>query len=64
MEKDSRILLCSDGLSNMVDDEDLAGILSEEGTEEDQVDRCIEEALFYGGADNIAVLIARQDDGR
>ena len=64
MEKDSRILLCSDGLSNMVDDEDLTEILSGGGTEEDQVEKCIEEALFYGGADNIAVLIARQDDGR
>ena len=64
MEKDSRILLCSDGLSNMVDDEDLTDILAQEASEEELVENCIEEALFYGGTDNIAVIIARQDDGR
>ncbi len=64
MDKGSRILLCSDGLSNMVDDEDLTDILSQDISEEGLVERCIEEALFYGGTDNIAVVIARQDDGR
>ena len=64
MEKDSKILLCSDGLSNMVDNEDLADILAGPGTEEELAEKCVEEALFYGGLDNIAVVIARQDDGR
>lgn len=64
MEKGSRILLCSDGLSNMVDDEDLSEILSKEDSEEELAGRCIDEALFYGGVDNIAVVIARRDDGR
>ena len=64
MDRDSRLLLCSDGLCNMVDDDDLSDILAMDGPEEELVDRCIQEALFYGGTDNIAVVIARQDDGR
>ena len=53
MKENSRILLCSDGLSNMVDDEKLEEILSGEGTEEELAEKCIEEDLFYGGLDNI-----------
>jgi len=64
MEEGSLVLLCSDGLTNMVDDEDLAGILSLPVPEEELAGKCIEEALFYGGADNIAVVIARLEDGR
>ena len=59
-----RWLLCSDGLSNMVDDEKLEEILSGEGTEEELAEKCIEEALFYGGLDNIAVVIAQNRNGR
>lgn len=53
-----------DGLSNMVDDEKLEEILSGEGTEEELAEKCIEEALFYGGLDNIAVVIAQNRNGR
>ena len=58
------ILLCSDGLTNMVDDEKLEEILSGDGTEEEMAEKCIEEAWVYGGLDNIAVVIARNRSGR
>ena len=64
MDRDSYLLLCSDGLSNMVDDESLFDILNAGGTEKEITEKCVEEALFYGGIDNIAVVVARQDDGR
>ena len=64
MEEGSSLLLCSDGLTNMVDDEKLEEILSGDATEEECVTKCIEEALFYGGLDNIAVVIARNRSGR
>lgn len=48
MEEGSSLLLCSDGLTNMVDDEKLEEILSEDCTEEEYAGKCIEEALFYG----------------
>ena len=64
MKEESSLLLCSDGLTNMVDDEKLEEILSGNGTEEEMAEKCIEEALFYGGLDNIAVVIARNRSGR
>jgi PPM family protein phosphatase len=52
-------LLCSDGLSGMVDDNDLARVVS---TEKD-LDRCceklVEMANAAGGVDNITVALAR-----
>jgi protein phosphatase len=59
-----QILLCSDGLSNMVEDDRLSEILSGEGEPEELVKKCVEEALFFGGHDNIAAVIARYEDGR
>ncbi len=64
MEKKSKILLCSDGLTNMVEDEKLEEILSGEKTEKEMAQKCVEEALFYGGLDNIAVVIAQEGNGR
>ena len=64
MVRDSMLLLCSDGLSNMVDDDRLETLLSQDLTEEELVESCVNEALFYGGVDNIAVVIARFKDGR
>lgn len=59
-----RILLCSDGLSNMVDDEKLEEIMAEPGELDELAKKCVDEALFYGGLDNIAVVIAQCEDGR
>lgn len=64
MAKNSRLLLCSDGLTNMVDDEKLAELLAQEEDEQMIAKQCVEEALFYGGLDNIAVVIARIGEGR
>lgn len=59
-----KILLCSDGLSNMVDDEKLEEIMAEPGELDELAKKCVDEALFYGGLDNIAVVIAQCEDGR
>lgn len=59
-----KILLCSDGLSNMVDDEKLEEIMAEPGEFDELAKKCVDEALFYGGLDNIAVVIAQCEDGR
>ncbi len=64
MAEGSSILMCSDGLSNMVSDNELSRILTSASTEEEAVHQCIEEALFYGGLDNIAVVIASHKSGR
>ena len=59
-----KILLCSDGLTNMVDDEKLEKIMSEPEELNQMVQECIDEALFFGGLDNIAVVIAQYGNGR
>ena len=64
IEEGEKILLCSDGLTNMVDDEKLEEIMSEPEELNQMAQECINEALFYGGLDNIAVVIAQYGHGR
>ena len=59
-----KILLCSDGLSNMVDDDKLEEIVAQQGDISEQAQECVNEALFYGRLDNIAVVIAQCGSGR
>ena len=64
IDEGEKILLCSDGLTNMVDDEKLEEIMSEPEELNQMAQECINEALFYGGLDNIAVVIAQYGNGR
>ena len=64
IEEGEKILLCSDGLTNMVDDEKLEEIMSEPEELNQMAQECINKALFYGGLDNIAVVIAQYGNGR
>ena len=52
----SRLLLCTDGLTNMVGDGDLAALLGR-GTAQDAVDGLVEAALDAGGVDNVTVVV-------
>jgi len=51
-----KVLLCSDGLSNMVEDDRMFNILSDNDPEK-AVDVLIEEARGTGGLDNITALL-------
>lgn len=53
----SRLLLCSDGLTNMVDPEAIATLLGS-GDAEKACDALVEEALDRGGIDNVTVVVA------
>ena len=57
IETGDKILLCSDGLSNMVEDDEIEDIVREEDSLEDAVNRLIERANYYGGRDNISVVL-------
>lgn len=57
LEDGDRILLCSDGLTEMVEESEIARILSE-GTPEEAVWALIEVANEAGGVDNISVVLA------
>ena len=51
------ILLCSDGLTNMVSDEDIAKVLAESAPLQVRSDKLIQLANQAGGEDNITVLL-------
>lgn len=51
------ILMCSDGLTNMVDDDSISRIVQGPGTVKDKADRLIQTANDNGGKDNIAVIL-------
>ncbi len=55
----SYFLLCSDGLSNMLSDCEIADIALGEGTLEEKAARLVENANEKGGPDNITVVLAQ-----
>ena len=50
------VLLCSDGLTNMLEDEAIRRILTEEGSLQNRVEKLVEAANQNGGKDNISVI--------
>ena len=55
-------LLASDGLTGMVEDDQLANILQAQGTPERWVDKLVAEANRRGGLDNITCIIVHVDE--
>ena len=51
------VLMCSDGLSNMLEDEEIGKILRKKGSLEERAEKLVEAANNNGGKDNIAVII-------
>ena len=58
-EKEAFFLLCSDGLTGMVQDDDICKIVSGEGEPHAKVNSLIEAANAGGGADNITVALLK-----
>ena len=56
------VLLCSDGLSGMVSDEQIAAVLQEESDPEKACRRLLDAANANGGRDNITAIVARFDE--
>lgn len=57
LEEGDLILLCSDGLTNMVDDGSIFHIVRDEASLSDKVETLIDVANINGGKDNIAVIL-------
>ncbi len=53
------LLLCSDGLSEPVDDSSIASVLASAPSAQDAADHLVELALDGGGRDNITAVVAR-----
>lgn len=59
LSPDDQLLLCTDGLTEMVDDELIAEVLSEAESAQSACQTLIDLALSAGGTDNITVALAR-----
>jgi protein phosphatase len=52
-----RLLLCSDGLTNMLDDQTLLKIILQAHSPQEACDQLIDAANQAGGEDNISVIV-------
>ncbi len=62
IKKDAKILLCSDGLSNLVDMREIQLELDINDTIEEAATTLVESAKLHGGTDNISVAILSNED--
>ena len=58
LEDGDRVLLCSDGLTEMVDDQTIAGILAGASASQQACETLVRRALDNGGRDNVTVIVA------
>ena len=61
--KNDYILICSDGLTNMVDDDTIFAVISGHGSLQYKTNTLIEAANENGGNDNIAVILIKYESG-
>lgn len=54
-----QVLLCSDGLTDMVSDHAILDIIETASTTKDAAERLVARALYNGGRDNITVVLIR-----
>lgn len=57
LEKPDMVLMCSDGLTNMLEDEEICRIVSGEQSIEEKVKELVKTANENGGKDNISVIL-------
>jgi protein phosphatase len=59
LEDGDRLLLCSDGLTNMVDDATIAEVLRQTEAPSEACQALLALALEHGGKDNVTMILAR-----
>lgn len=62
LEPGDVVLLCSDGLTEMLPDDRIAAVLKEEREPRQACERLVAEANQQGGKDNITVIVGRFDE--
>lgn len=63
VEAGDRLLVCSDGLTSMVEDDEIADILARQSDPQKCADALVEAAINAGGADNVTVIVADVEGG-
>ncbi len=61
LNESETVLLCSDGLSNMVTDDEICRIIQETSELSEAGKKLVEEANKNGGSDNITIVMMRPD---
>lgn len=59
LEEGDQLLLCSDGLTNMVDEEEIACILKSESDLREKAEKLMSMAIAAGGKDNITLTLLK-----
>lgn len=57
VDKDDKILLCSDGLTNMVEEQEIVDVVNCNNDMDKVVKKLVQKANQYGGKDNISVVL-------
>lgn len=57
LQKGDLILMCTDGVSNMLTDQEILQILKEEVSEEERVEHLVQAANEHGGRDNMGIIL-------
>ena len=57
LHEGEKILMCSDGLTNMVEDEQILQLIHEKGTLESKAKALVAAANRNGGTDNISIIL-------
>jgi len=60
LQENEKVLLCSDGLTNMVEDDEIRDIVMQKQFVNKICDQLVERANYYGGKDNIGVVVVEQ----
>lgn len=60
LQEQEKVLLCSDGLTNMVEDDEIRDIVMQNQFVNKICDQLVERANYYGGKDNIGVVVIEQ----
>ena len=58
LEDGDRLLLCTDGLTDLVDDQTITNVLQQTTRSSDACERLVQLALDNGGRDNVTVIVA------
>lgn len=59
----SGLFLCSDGLTNMVTDDQIEKVLNSKSSIEEQVEKLIKKSNIRGGTDNISIAYLKEESG-
>ncbi len=57
LQKDDKVFMCTDGVSNMLTDEEILEILNKDMTEEERIEAIIAAANANGGRDNMGIIL-------